>query len=301
MLAVSLVLLGVASTGCEEEAKSPYDVAVDQRSTGLAIPDRVNRITQRVRDKEEKAKTLIAAMPTSADKVADPTDWEVVVEVVDAADAAGKDGAYGLEMREIQIAQDFFEDEKEEINKKVGGAVDYAAKQKGCEVDAWGAVSGGFKKAMEERVDERLKKYNDAFLVIERNEESLGKKNIPTLEQMAKDIAEASWTVHYVMPQAKLELESMAAAAADARAEIKRTIEEENAGPKQGAKTTPEMDKRKQERIKFAEAQLVKADQAEEAAKKNLEDLEQRSTDLKTSYDEALTKLKDALKAKKPA
>lgn len=300
ILAASIVLLGAVAIGCEEP-KNPYDVSVDQRSTGLGIPNRVDRISKRVRAQEEEANKTIGALSTAADKVQDPTDWIAVLEIVEAADAAGKDGAYAANIRELKIAQDFIEDEKEEIQKKIGGSVDYVVKQKGCEVDAWGAVNNGFNKAIEERVEERLKENNDAFLVIERNEESLGKKNLPALEDTAIEIAHASYIVHSAMPEAKLELEAMITASADARGEIEAMLEDEKQPRRQGSKSNPDMDKRKLERVKHAEQQLRELERAENDAKSNLEDLEQRTTALQQSYDEALAKLKDAIKAKQPA
>lgn len=291
--------LAAGATGCEPEPKNPYDISVDQRSTGLQIPDRVQRVSQRLRDREEKAKQLVAAMPSAADKVSDPTSWDAVLEVVTAADAAGKDGAHAAQVRELTVTIDFFQDEHEELAKKIGGSVDYAAKQKSCEVDAWGAVNAGLKKGFEERIEERLKASNDAFMVIERNEDALGKKNLPALEQLAFDVAQASFVVHVAMPEAKLELEAMVTACTPAREAIKRALEEENAVPKEAGKSTPEADKRRRERVKRAEAQLIKVDQSEADAKKNLEDLEQRTKDLKTAYDDALSKLQDAIKAKK--
>ena len=95
-------------------------------------------------------------------------------------DAAGKDGGYAAEARDMEIAQTFFEQEKDEINKKVGGYVQGAVKAKGCEVDAYGAASAGLKAAIEERMQERLEESNDAFLIIDRNEDALGKRTAPS-------------------------------------------------------------------------------------------------------------------------
>lgn len=303
ILAALVVTLGLATSGCEnEDAKSPYDIEVTQGSSALSIPDRVERASKKVRDKEAKANEQFSKIPTAADKVQDPTDWVVILEIVDAADDAGQDGAYAREMQDIEIALAFIEDEKDELTKKIGGSVAYTAKEKGCDVDGYGAAKLGLEKGVEERVEERLKNANDAYLIIERNEEALGKKNVPALEEMAKDIADASYTVNVAMPNAKLELESMVAAADDARDEIKKYIEEENAPPKEGAKSNPNMDKNKKERLRVAEEKLAQLETAQADAKKNLEDLEQRTKDAQAKYDDALAKLRDSIKAKqKPA
>lgn len=295
-LLLAAVLSWCSLVGCENDAKSPYDIEVDQRSSALSIPKRVDRANKNIRGHETKAKEKIATLPTAADKIAD-TDWALVLEVVEASDDAGKDGGYAAEMRDLEIAQAFFEDEKDDFTKKIGGAVQASAK--GCEVDAWGAVSSGMKRAMQEAVEDRLKENNDAFLIIERNKDALGKKNIAALETMASDIADASYTVNVAMPNAKKELEDMVAVSGSARAEIKKYIDEENAPPKEGAKTTPESEKSKKDRLKIAEERLTLLDAAEADAKANLADLEQRTKDLQKSYDDAIAALKDAIKAKK--
>ncbi len=300
ILIAGILSLAALLTGCEDkDAKSPYDVEVKQRSSALEIPKRVDRSTKRIRARESKALELIGKMPTAADKVTDPTDWEIVVQIVEASDDAGKDGGYAAEARDVQIAQAFFDEEKEEITKKVGGYVQGAAKQKGCEVDAYGAASAGLKAAIEERAEERLKNANDAFLIIDRNEDALGKKNRGALEDLAKNVAEASFTVHVEMAEAKKELEAMIKAGDEARDQIKKMQEEESAPPKEGTKPSAEAEKNKKERQKKAEERLALLDQAEADAKKNLEDLEKRTADLEKAYDDALSKLKDAIKAKK--
>lgn len=291
-----VTLLALIAAGCEPEGpKSPYDIPVEQDSSALLIPHRADRVTKRLRADEATAKETIAAMPAMVDKL-EETDWKVVLQVVEAADAAGKDGGYGAETRDLQAARAFFEDEKEEINKKVGGSVQYAVKQKGCDVDAWGAISVSMKESIDERIEERMKASNDAFLVIERNREPLGEKNIPALEEIAERIASASFVVHVQLPEARWELEGTIASAAEAREKIQKLLEEERAAPTH--KPSAREQKSQKDRVKQAEDGLKQLDEAEKDAKNNLEYVEQRQTELQTSYDAGLAKLKDATKGK---
>jgi len=293
---LAMIALALASAGCDSgNAKSPYEISVDQGSSALLIPRRVDRVTKRIRADEAKAKETIAAMPTMAEKF-EETDWKVVLQIVEAANEAGKDGGYGAEMRDLRASRAFFDDQKEEITKKVGGSVQYAVKQKGCDVDAWGAVSVSMKESIDERVEERTRASNDAFLHIERNREPLGEKNIPALEQMADKIAHASFVVHVEIPEAKEELEGTVNAAGEARKKIQKLLQEEQAAPTH--KPNAKEQKSQKDRIKQAEDGLKLLDEAEADAKDNLASLEQRAKDLVTSYDAALGKLKDAVKAK---
>ncbi len=296
-LTSAVVLVAALFIGCENgDAKSPYDISVDQRSSALSIPGRVDHTTKRIRDHEAKAKETIGKMPTMADKLAD-TDWSIVEQVVDASDDAGKDGAYAASMRDLDTARTFFEEENEAISRKVGGSVQYAAEQSGCKLEGFG-VGGILKKTIDERIDERLKNANDAFLIIDRNRDALNQKNIAAVEEMASKIAEASYIVHIEMPDAKAELEGAVTAAGDARSKIQKLLDEEKEPPKEGSKPSAASQKAQKERVKNGEEKLKLLESAETDAKANLADLEQRTKDLDAQYSEALDKLLGTIKAK---
>jgi len=285
----------LALLGCNQEPKSPYDIEVTQRSSALSIPERVSRVEKRLRADEAEAKETIGKLPSMTDKLTE-TDWGVVEQIVLAADEAGKDGAYAATRRELHTVDLFIQDEKDEITRKIASGVQYAIKQGKCEVDASGAVPTMFKDAYEERVEKRLQAANDAFLLIERHKEPLGKKNLPALEELATKLAKTSYVVHTEMVEAKLELESSVKSAQGSRAHIQRLIDEENK-PTEGKQSNDAL-KAEKERIKNAEAKLRDLDTAESSAKTALSDLEQRTAELTKLYDDAFGKLKDAVKAK---
>ncbi len=298
--AVALALfatLGLA--GCEQKgANEPKAVSIDQGSTAQRYPAMLDRQNQRIRDRESKAKEKIAKLPTAADKLTE-TDWAIVEKIVEASEDAGKDGGYGATMRELEGARTFYDEEREAIVKKVGGAAQYAVKQKGCEADVWGAVNQGFKDAVDERMRDRLRASNDAFILIDRHEAALGKKNRPALEELADDIAETSYTVHVEMPEAQERLEAVLSGASDARSALDSFIKDEQeyaADPKR----KPDEKAASDARVKKAQEHLKSLEGAEIAANENLKDLEQRTLDLDKAYDDAISKLKDAISAKKP-
>lgn len=288
-----------ALAGCEQKgANEPKAVSIDQGSSAQRYPAMLERTNQRIRDRETKAKEASAKFPTAIDKISD-TDWAIVEKIVNASDEAGKDGGYAATQRELEGARTFYDEEREPIVKKVGGAAQYAVKQKGCDADVWGAVNQGFKDAVDERMRERLRDSNDAFILIERHEEALGKKNVPALEDLADEIAQTSYTVNVEMPEAQARLEAVLSGASDARSALNSFIKEEQeyaADPKR----KPAEKQGSDARIKNAEAQLAALEKAETDAKENLKDLEQRAKDLDKAYDDGLSKLKDAISAKKP-
>jgi hypothetical protein len=268
-----------------------------QGSFAAKYPEKMARASSQLRARETKAREETSKMLALPDKLKD-TDWDLVEKIVDASDKAGKDGGYAAQAREQEQVQTFFDEEREEIVKKVGGSVQYAAKQKGCEADAWGAVSTSLKDSIEERMRERLRDGNDAFILIERHQDKLGKKNIPALEEGADGIAMASYVVHVEMPEGKAKLEAIRSGTSSAKSALEDAIEEEKEFQAKGS-PSPEEAKSSDARVKEFEKQLGALQQADTEAEENLKDLEARTKTLAEDYKVAMDNLKTAIASKK--
>ena len=118
-----------------------------------------------------------------------------MVVVYEKADAAGHSSQYVERAKESKHVAQFFNEEKGEINKKVGGACSYAAKQKGCDADVGGATGGALEKAVEKQLEKRMRERNDAWAYIDEHEDSLGKQNREKLEKQSDDIAYTGYLV----------------------------------------------------------------------------------------------------------
>jgi hypothetical protein len=298
--ALTAVVLSSLVAACEPpKSKTATDLSTDQRGSALRVPEASLAVALRVRNGEAESKATFGTLAALADKLTE-TDVEVVLDVVDAADDAGKDAGYGLAAREMATTSAFFEQEREPLTKKVGGMVQYTASQQcGGKVDAWGAVSTGLKDGVKERIEERMEDANDAFLIIERNQDAIGKKNLETVETIARELAKASYVVHVAMEGAEEDLGAAKSAAEDAKSTIEKFVEEENEPPKSSAKPSAEAEKSKKERIAEAQEKLKIADDAIAQTTKELENLEQRKKDLTSAYDSALSDLKARIAAKK--
>lgn len=300
-LALAIILVATSLAGCEPpKSKTASDLLTDQRGSALRVPEASLAVALRVRNGEAESKATFGTLPALADKL-NETDVEVLLDVIDAADDAGEDPGYGLAAREMATTAAFFVQEREPLTKKVGGMVQYAASQQcnGGKVDAWGAVSTGLKDGVKERIEERMEDSNDAFLLIERHQEAIGKKNVEIVETIAREVAKASYVVHVAMEGAEEDLRAAKSAAEDAKSTISRLIEEENEPPKSGAKPSAEAVKSKKERIAEAQEKLKIADDAIAQTMRELENLEQRKEDLASAYDAALSDLRGRLSAKK--
>ena len=301
ILYAAVVALGLSVlSGCQQgDAKSPDEVSIDQQSSAEKYPAMLADASKDVRDKETSSKEEIGKIPTSADKLSADTDWVTVGKIIDASDAAGKDGGYAAEHKKLEVARKFIDEERDEIVKKIGGSVQAANKAKGCDSDAWGAVGAAFNSAIDDRMKEHIHGSNDAYILMDRHEDTLGKKNRAQLEDMADRIAETSYVVHVEMPAAKEKLEAISKSAGDAKSSLEKFIEEEKAfGTEHSQKA--DIAKASAERVKNAEAKLQALDAAQQDAQQNVQDLEQRAKDLEKSYDEALSQLKTTVDGKKP-
>src|SRR6185295_7423031 len=103
---------------------------------------------------------------------------------------------YVEELEHARAVTQFYVEEKDELNRKVGGAAQYAVKQKECDVEVSGPVSYALGKAFDERIKERLRDHSEAYVYIEDHEEGLGKRNRPKLEDQADAISHTSYSVY---------------------------------------------------------------------------------------------------------
>jgi hypothetical protein len=134
-LAVSIGAFACNSSNQNEPAFAPSS---DQPGYAARYPDELTSTRGRFSEHEAKARESMGKFAGYPDELQNPS-WPDVVAVYQAADSAGHTAEYVHRAKEVQHVAQFFNDEKAEINKKVGGAAQYAAKQKGCDADLSGA------------------------------------------------------------------------------------------------------------------------------------------------------------------
>jgi hypothetical protein len=293
-----IALVACAAFGCE---KSGRDSAVPSSASepGYAerYPAAIDGVNTRLGKQEEKAREdfgKFAAYPDALDK----PSWSGVDEVVTRADAAGKSAAYATEAEKARLVGEFFEEEKQGIHRRVGGAVDYAAKQKGCDsAELAGAAAGSVDKAVEKQLEERLRKNNEAHRYIDDHEDELGKANAEKLREQADEISRASYLVNYGVLVTRRDLEYMIGEASEARSTLDRTIEEQNARIND-PNATPGAKKAAQARLTAAQASRTSIDAEVQEAQASLEKIDERIQALQSEYQKALDELKKKIEVK---
>jgi chromosome segregation ATPase len=288
---------GLIALACSNQKPEPlYGSSAGQPSYAERYPERLGGTRGEYVEKESKAARLQSEFATYPEELSDP-QWDHVEQVVVLADEAGQSGAYVQRLEENERVEAFFDEEKDELNKKVGGAAQYAAKQKNCDIDAYGATTHALEKAVEKQLEERLREHNEAHLYIDEHEEELGKPNIDKLKKQADDISYASYVAHVAGKQAKAELEEMIGEASQVESTLDKTIEDAQK-VQNDEKASERRKKRAAERLERAQTAKNRIKSEVEQAQSALKELDQKIQQAEAAYDKALDELKQKIKAK---
>lgn len=298
-LAFVLSAAVAASTGCAQQQPPLYASSADEPAYAERYPGTLASARTRFDGDEAEVQKLLAEFPKFPDELDEPS-WTVVKGVVDEADQAGKGWDYAAGMSEQQAVREFYEQEKQPIVQKVGGAAEYAAKQKQCEVELYGPVAGGLERAIDQRLEERVRSRSVAQRTIEDNQDAVGKANVEKLGKQADKIALASYLVYVRMPQTKRDLDAALADASTVKQTLARTKEQAQAvaANPQASRAAKQLAEKRSSTAAAAEAAL-ETEVAE--AKKLSEQIEQRAGAAQRNYEAALDALKDAVQAKAEA
>ena len=298
-LSLLLASLLAASGACSQQQKPEPEIASSAGEFGYAarFPSALSSARAQLDAHESKAKRIIPKFANYPGEFDDP-DWARVLGVVERADQAGRSGSFVARAREVDSVVGFFDDEKEVINRKVGGAADYAASQKGCKKSgAYGAATSALDKSVKKQVEERLREHNEAHLYIAENAEALGKGNLEKLEVQADEISYASYVTHIAVVEVKVRLREMVAQAEDVKSTLDRKIKEADAVV--GDANRSDADKKAAEQSKeAAQKALESLDSEVKQAQFALEGIEERIKSLQEQYQQGFDGLTNAIEQK---
>jgi hypothetical protein len=297
MTSIRLASFAVVLVGCTRPEPALYASAADQPAYAERYPAELGTTQNAYLTDDQQAQTLTTNFAKYPDQLDKPPSWPAVLEVVKAADRAGKSADLAAGMGEAEQVRAFYATSKDPIHQKVAGSVDYAAKQKQCDTEhseLAGAAVGALDRAMDQQLDETVRSHNAATRVIEDNQDALGKQNLDKLTKQSDQIALASYIVHVRMPQTKRNLD---AALGDAGA-VKKTLERDQEQAKavlddphasKGAKMTAD------KRSAAASNALAALDAEIADAKKLSGDMDKRTQAAQKAYADALQALEDDL------
>lgn len=284
------LLLGVGLVACAERNKGPeITSSAGDASYAVQLPEEMERSNARYQAQGTGASEVTSNLGEFPGALDNP-NWTIVKEVYERADAEGRSEAYVQHQREEAMLARFHDQERKPLVRRIAASNEYVAKEKGCEVELWGATDRGLEKALEERLEARRRANSEAHLLITREEESLGKKNQDPLRDQVDQIRFTSYVVHIGLPTEEAELTRQIDQASSAESTLSDHLEELKKQPK----PNPEEIARTEQALKDLEPAVQRAQQ-------NLDQAEQRRKDLAEKYEKAFDQLIQAVETAEDA
>ena len=288
------LLLAASLSACTKTPAPVFASSANESGYAERYPAALLGARTEFADSESRAREIIKGFPDYPGALSAP-DGEQVLGVVTRADAAGKSGSYVQGMDEQASVSRFFKEEKDGLNQKVGGAAQYAAKQKECTVDVASPAIGALDKGVDKALEDRLRDHDEAHRYIEDHQDALGKANLDKLEKQADEIALASYLVNVRVKQLKADLSRLIDESSDVKKTLARSDTDAqavlaNGSASKQAKTTA------QTRATAAKNASTGLDIEVEQAKRAVEEMDARTEKLEKDYQAALEALQKQLK-----
>jgi hypothetical protein len=285
-----VAVLSLGAAACSKEPHALTASSAGQSTYALGYVDSLTSTRTEEAAVESQVGTATTALSTYPAALSGPS-WKDVMVVYTAADTAGRSNAYVEELERDQAVLAFYVDEKDELNRRVGGAAQYAAKQKQCDVELTGPTSYALGKAFEDRIRERLRKHSDAFLYISDHEDSLGKKNRPKLEDQSDAITQTSYFVYVAAPKLRERLARQANESSDVDHTLRYIAEDAHrvaTDEKNAAQVRSRAEEREQAAIGARQHLAAEVSETQKLA----DDMDKRIARMRDQYEAALKALK---------
>lgn len=290
---LTLLALCAASVACQETPPARYGSSAAEPAYAERYPGTLSAMKATYQEDEQAAHKISTEFGTLPGELKNP-DWKEVGKVIELADESGKNADFSQGMLESRALSRFYTEEKQGLQQKVAGSIQYTAKEKNCDVDFYGTTAGSLDRAWEKTVTERLRAHNAATRYIEDHVDAIGEANVPKLTKRADEIALASFLVHVQLPGVKADLDAMLAESSN----VKESLVRQQADAESvvnGSSGSPAAKKVAKQRAEAASSALLGFDGAVSGAEQLSEALEQRTKASLDEYEKALDTLKDAV------
>ncbi len=265
-------------------------------SYAASYPGRLDAVVKDYAGRTSDVRQNFADWNSYPQKLKNP-DWARVQEVIERADEDGRGAQFAERSKRAEAVATFFEAERDDINRKVAGAVVFGAKKGGCGPDVANGIGPALKDAVEKSIEKELDEASEAHLIIERYRVQLGKENAAELERQAHVVSRTSYLVHIELVEDKVKVQRLLQDASGVRSTADSFIAAEKTFQAEKKITEPEK-KASQARIADMEKSKAALDASVQKAQELAPRMEEELKKLSHDYDDALaalvSKIKDA-------
>ena len=300
-LHTSWVLLGALWLGgCASEQPKPLTVsAASQRGYATEYPAQFAEVRGQFTQHELQVQQTLGEFSTYPGQLDSP-NWSDVEAAVKLADQEGTSAAYAGSYADTHGVSEFFGEEGKDIKQKVGGAAQFAAKEKSCEVELYGPTGYALEKSLEKKLQERSEAASEAVQYIEDNADRILPKNVEKLKTQVGKITATSYLTRVAVRQTSRDLQALVTEGSKVRSTLEDAVERAKAVQADASRSKGDV-ARAAARQKAAEDALSNLDSEVKQAEHVLTTVEERAKKLDAAYEQAFDSLKDAISAQAKA
>jgi hypothetical protein len=281
--------------GCAEKQLQPtIETSAEQSSYAIAYPPLLEEQRKRLVEDKTQATELTAKVRDHQLKVS--ADPKLLEEIVEAADSAGRSTTFVQAQREARAFRKFWDQERGPIGARVAAAAQKQIVDGGCPqgVDVSGATSYALREGFDRQLEKRVRDHNEAQHVIEREHIALGSAGTKEMEELADDIAYASYLVYVGLIDDKDDIAAMLTE----RRSVSSTLDSRLKAEREylASAKSKEDKKASEERIAAIEKSRGAIDTATTDAEAEIKELDQTIRQAQTDYSDALDALLERIK-----
>jgi hypothetical protein len=268
--------------------------------SGYAVnyPIQLTRLTEKyqtLRDEAQENSTALESYPSKLET----SNWDLVGTIYERADKSGRTEPYAQAIADDEILESFFESERDELARRVNGAVKNSIDKDlcTCELEAYGKIVYALKDSSTKSRTKKLQEKNEAYLLLDRFLRELGKKNSEVLKAQIDTIARTSYITFVGLPTIKLKIEQLLDEARDVEKSIEKALESEGEFISNPSLEQPER-KAAEKRKAILEEAKIGLEPALKAAETLLSQAETEILTMRQAYEDSLEKLQWAVEQK---
>lgn len=301
----TIILLSVVSvvwaSGCAgRQAQSTVASSAEASHYALQYPEQLEAESALLAEDKAEVQRLNGELAGRASEIKGNDHGELLLEIVDKADEAGRGESFAEARAEARVVRAFINEERGPVSSRVSGAAQQKLSEAKCEnVEVSGVISYALKDGVDKQLDKRLRAHNEAQLLIERHKATFGQANVTVLQKLADDVALASYLVNVALPEDRSTLQRRVDEQRKVKSTLEDAVREEQEYYKDPARTEPEKRASEDRTVALTKSQSL-VDPAVTHANEELKDIDKLIETARADYDKALTALKDALKQRTP-